>query len=83
MYDSIHREMSIFYSEQINKALYDSIHRTEKTPEGFNTAVTLLHPKSRGTLRLKSSDPFDYPLLDPNYLADPDDVKTFIRGWSD
>ncbi|XP_069137635.1 glucose dehydrogenase [FAD, quinone]-like [Argopecten irradians] len=41
---------------------------------------TLMHPKSTGTIRLKSSDPFDYPVIDPHYLEHPDDVKTLIAG---
>ncbi|XP_060071667.1 glucose dehydrogenase [FAD, quinone]-like [Ylistrum balloti] len=40
----------------------------------------LLHPKSRGTIRLKTTDPFDYPEIDPHYLEHPDDVKMLIRG---
>ncbi|XP_069134411.1 glucose dehydrogenase [FAD, quinone]-like [Argopecten irradians] len=40
----------------------------------------LLHPKSKGTIRLKSTDPFDYPEIDPHYLEHPDDVKTLISG---
>ncbi|XP_045159508.2 glucose dehydrogenase [FAD, quinone]-like isoform X2 [Mercenaria mercenaria] len=48
--------------------------------EGFNFIVSVTHPKSRGTLRLKSSDPFDYPLLDPQYLTDEKDVEDFIGG---
>jgi choline dehydrogenase len=48
--------------------------------EGFNFIVSVTHPKSRGTLRLKSSDPFDYPLLDPQYLTDKRDVEDFIGG---
>ncbi|XP_061193408.1 alcohol dehydrogenase [acceptor]-like [Saccostrea echinata] len=40
----------------------------------------LLHPKSRGTIRLQSSDPFDPPLIDPNYLDHPDDIRTLLKG---
>jgi choline dehydrogenase-like flavoprotein len=46
----------------------------------FAVVVILLHPKSKGTIRLQSSDPFDPPLIDPNYLDHPDDIKTFLRG---
>lgn len=38
------------------------------------------HPKSFGTLRLCSANPFDHPLIDPNYLSNPDDVKTLVEG---
>lgn len=42
--------------------------------------TTLLRPKSRGTLRLSSEDPFDDPLIDPNYLSHNDDVKVIAAA---
>ncbi len=49
-----------------------------------NGGVTLnacfLRPRSRGTVRLQSSDPAVMPLIDPNYLADPYDREMSIRG---
>jgi choline dehydrogenase-like flavoprotein len=39
-----------------------------------------LRPRSRGTLRLQSSDPSRPPLIDPNYLSDPRDREMSIRG---
>ena len=40
----------------------------------------LMRPKSRGRISLKSSDPKDYPLIQPNYLKHPDDIKILIEG---
>ncbi|QND51431.1 alanine-phosphoribitol ligase [Phyllobacterium sp. 628] len=49
-----------------------------------NAGVTLnsayLHPRSRGTVRLQSSDPAAAPLIDPNYWSDPHDRKMSIEG---
>ena len=49
-----------------------------------NAGVTLnsayLHPRSRGTVRLKSSDPAAAPLIDPNYWSDPHDLKMSLEG---
>ena len=39
-----------------------------------------LRPKSRGSVRLRSADPGDKPLVDPNFLAEPDDLKTSVEG---
>lgn len=39
-----------------------------------------LRPKSRGTVRLRSADPVSQPIVDPNFLAEPDDLKTSIEG---
>lgn len=40
----------------------------------------LLHPKSLGTIRLNSNDPFDKPLIDPNYLAEEQDRRILLEG---
>jgi choline dehydrogenase-like flavoprotein len=39
-----------------------------------------LRPRSRGTVRLQSSDPTKAPLIDPNYCADRQDRAMSIRG---
>ncbi len=49
-----------------------------------SSGVTLnsytLRPKARGTVKLRSADPADAPLVDPNYLSHPDDLKTSVEG---
>ncbi|XP_045165851.2 glucose dehydrogenase [FAD, quinone]-like [Mercenaria mercenaria] len=47
---------------------------------GFCVFVALTHPRSRGSIRLKSSDPFDYPLINPNYVYDQKDINDLIGG---
>jgi choline dehydrogenase len=42
--------------------------------------ATLIYPKSRGTLRLASSDPTAAPLIDPQYLADNADLEVLAEG---
>jgi choline dehydrogenase len=42
--------------------------------------VTLIYPKSRGTLRLASADPTAAPLIDFQYLADPADLDVLTEG---
>ncbi|WP_121257871.1 GMC family oxidoreductase [Nocardioides ferulae] len=41
---------------------------------------TLIYPKSRGTLRLASSDPTQAPLIDFNFLAEPADLEVLAEG---
>ncbi|WP_107705766.1 GMC family oxidoreductase [Nocardioides allogilvus] len=41
---------------------------------------TLIQPKSRGTLRLASADPMVAPLIDPQFLAEPDDLAVLREG---
>ena len=40
---------------------------------GFSIGGFLLYPKSRGFVHCKSSDPFDFPKIDPKYLSNTDD----------
>ncbi|MDP2775548.1 MAG: GMC family oxidoreductase N-terminal domain-containing protein [Nocardioides sp.] len=42
--------------------------------------TTLIYPKSRGTLRLASSDPKAAPLIDFQYLADQADLDLLTEG---
>lgn len=50
-------------------------------PEGGVTLNSCyLRPRSRGSVRLASSDPAKAPLIDPNYCADPIDREMSIRG---
>ncbi|XP_071113297.1 alcohol dehydrogenase [acceptor]-like [Haliotis cracherodii] len=48
--------------------------------DGFTIFPTLLRPKSMGTIRLRSTNPFEHPIIEPNYLSHPDDAKTLVRG---
>lgn len=41
---------------------------------------TLIYPKSRGTIRLASTDPTAAPLIDYGYLTEPDDIKVLAEG---
>ncbi|XP_045131330.1 glucose dehydrogenase [FAD, quinone]-like isoform X2 [Portunus trituberculatus] len=47
---------------------------------GFTMRPILLHPKSRGTVTLRSKDPREAPLVDVGYLTHPDDVATLVEG---
>ncbi|MEW1882807.1 GMC family oxidoreductase N-terminal domain-containing protein [Rhodococcus sp. NPDC080181] len=45
---------------------------------GYTIAPGIVAPRSRGTLRLASSDPNELPLADPNILADPYDLEAMV-----
>jgi choline dehydrogenase-like flavoprotein len=47
---------------------------------GVTLNSTFARPRSRGTVRLASSDPNDAPLIDPNFWGDPYDREMNLRG---
>jgi len=48
---------------------------------GYYFNVGLVQPKSKGHIRLASTDPKDTILINPNYLGDERDIKAFIKGY--
>ena len=42
--------------------------------------ATLVDVKSRGQIRLASSDPFEHPRIDPRYLSDSRDLGLLVEG---
>lgn len=54
--------------------------RARPTGHGYTIGAILLQPRSTGTIRLASADPLAPPLIDPNYLADADDLRVVITG---
>lgn len=42
--------------------------------------LILLNPKSMGTIRLRSVDPLEHPIIQPNYLDKREDAQTLLRG---
>jgi choline dehydrogenase len=48
--------------------------------DGIKLHVTLLRPHSRGSVTLRSADPADPPLVDPNYLGDAVDLQQLLGG---
>jgi choline dehydrogenase len=47
---------------------------------GFAISPVGLYPRSRGRILLVSADPFIAPLIDPNLLGAPEDLKPLIDG---
>ncbi|KAG9042583.1 hypothetical protein FS837_010675 [Tulasnella sp. UAMH 9824] len=58
----------------------DHGHKMFDVPEAMTISTTLLRPTSRGTVTLKSADPWEKPLIDPGYLTTQHDVEILVRG---
>lgn len=52
----------------------------EPTEHGYSIGAILLQPGSRGRIRLRTADPLSAPVIEPDYLTDPADLATLVRG---
>jgi len=48
--------------------------------DGFTIAPCVLHPRSRGYIALRSTDPTAAPIIQPNYFADEEDMRVLVEG---
>jgi choline dehydrogenase len=60
--------------------IYADSGRELSQTHGFMTLCCVLRPRSRGAVKLRSADPHDAPLIDPNYFTDPYDRRTTVAG---
>jgi choline dehydrogenase len=49
--------------------------------DGYTIGFAVMTPVSRGTVRLAGSDPAEPPRIDPNYLAEEDDMRRMVVGF--
>jgi choline dehydrogenase len=59
----------------VNAVMIDHA-KVQPDRDGFTIHACQLRPESRGTVRLASTNPFDAPAIDPNYLAEEVDRRT-------
>ncbi|XP_067139595.1 glucose dehydrogenase [FAD, quinone]-like [Centruroides vittatus] len=62
----------------ITDELWDKLFRPFLFWDTFSFYPVLLRPKSRGFLKLRSKDPYEYPHIDPRYLTHPDDINVMV-----
>lgn len=48
---------------------------------GYLLMTCILHPKSRGTIKLRSANFKDAPLINPNYLAEEEDLDAMVIAF--
>jgi len=53
---------------------------TLEQQDGMTVAVCPVRPDSRGTIMARSADPWEKPLIQPNYLSDPADMRVTMAG---
>jgi choline dehydrogenase len=62
------------------KEMWDSVFQPLVQKDTFTIFPTLLRPKSRGYIKLRSANPLDHPVIDPKYYSHPEDIRVMTEG---
>ncbi len=60
--------------------IYANSGRAMSKSHGYMVLCCVCRPQSRGAIKLRSADPLDAPLIDPNYFTDAYDRHTMVAG---
>lgn len=64
----------------LTKELWENVYSSYISYDTFSLYPVILRPKSRGYVRLRSSNPYEPPLIDPRYLTHAHDVKVMVEA---
>ena len=68
----------------VTDGLRDDVWNNYYSPLAFKdtwqVVPVLLRPLSRGTIRLKSTDPYDHPIIDPQYFSNTRDLDVLVEA---
>lgn len=64
----------------IRDEIYNEMFAHHSVENSFMVFPMVMRPKSRGRIKLQSNNPFDHPIIIPNYFSDPYDIDIAIRG---
>ncbi|XP_052774339.1 glucose dehydrogenase [FAD, quinone]-like [Mya arenaria] len=64
------------YNDKVAKEFLEH----DPNQHGFTTDICTTRPFSKGQIKLKSSDPFDDPVIDSQYYTDKRDIDVMIGG---
>ncbi|XP_050069179.1 glucose dehydrogenase [FAD, quinone]-like [Anopheles maculipalpis] len=71
-------EVNFNYKPKTFKKLFGDIQR--KGMDGFTVFPLIMRPRSKGRITLNGSNPFRYPIIEPNYFSDPYDLDISVRA---
>lgn len=64
----------------VTDEFYQRVFKDYEGQDAFSIVPVLLQPKSKGRVQLRSTNPFDWPIIEANYFQEEDDLDTMVRG---
>lgn len=77
---SVDEGTALLRGTRLTDQLYTEVFAELQGIDQWTPIVVCFRPKSRGHLQLKDNNPFHWPLIYPNFFADPDDVEVILAG---
>lgn len=74
--DSLVNTLKLFYNNDVVQKIVKLVNNSEV----FMIDMTLLRPKSKGVIQLKTSDPLDHPSINPRYFSHNGDMNVMVTG---
>lgn len=65
---------------RLTDEVYETVFKPLENRRAFQILPLLLHPRSKGFLKLKSRNPFHHPLFYPNFFNDTRDIDVLLEG---
>ena len=81
--DTLEKPNIQLYFSPVSYSLELPDKRAMMSPDPFSAmllGISNCSPRSRGSVRLRSSDPLKSPIIKPNYLSHKDDVTDLLEG---
>ncbi|XP_077519820.1 4-pyridoxate dehydrogenase-like [Amblyomma americanum] len=64
----------------ISQQMLDGYYKQKRGQYAFQIVPILLRPKSEGFIKLRSTNPTEYPIIDPKFLSNQEDVNVLAGG---
>lgn len=64
----------------ITDELWEKVFKPYSDTDTYLCYSVVLHPLSKGEMKLSSTNPYHYPLIDPRYLENPRDMDVLLEG---
>lgn len=64
----------------VNDEVYEKFFKPIENKDAWSIWPIVQNPRSHGRIKLRSSNPFDDPVIEPNFFADPADVEVILEG---
>jgi len=72
--------VQLWKAHGLKEEFYKTVYEPINNKDVWSAIPMLLRPKSRGEILLRSTNPFEYPKIVPNYLTVREDVDRLVEG---